>query len=571
MNNSLVYCVDNSFSIKVLDCTKIITEKMNIINDHLERPKKLYSTEIEQNKLISNFIPSQKKIVGNNKIFLDTYLYSIIEYEDNNSSLVILGENKIYLVNLVDWLFFLENLLNKKDFINLFSVGIEIYKGNMACFSNLPEEKIKKEKIIEKLKPIVCEYIIINMQDNKSNKYLLYEKENQEKIGFHIKTVIETLIEIDSFDFLMKSILPVLESEFYDDLFFKILQSFILCDKIKNKLVSSDIILNLIDLYNKKDKLDILSQILLHININSLDTSEIRQKLEELNLISPLIYLYMNGKNENYIAPLEKMFEIFYSKEKSNKDLIDDENNIYDYSSALTQRLVTEKEVRESKEFNGHKILWYIKLCLRGRKFPDDSIKIDKNLFENLVPKITYWLLNPKVIEEFLKFDPTNYFIIFKNIFSTNDLKKLIIDSAKDDKYSFSIKGLLSSSGIKIDNIEPDSLIKYMVSFCKKLNQKKIYFYLYDFIIYILSTNIVIEKELKKETICFILKNFKEKDNNSNDNTGIKLMEKNLINSIEREKSFNESDYKIILESIIDNEFNEIKLCLLNKLNKFNK
>ena len=56
---------------------------------------------------------------------------------------------------------------------------------------------------------------------------------------------------------------------------------------------------------------------------------------------------------------------------------------------------------------------------------------------------------------------------------------------------------MLSSSDIKIENIEPGSLIKYMIDWCKKMNDTKIYFYLYDFIYYILSTDIEIEKEFK--------------------------------------------------------------------------
>ena len=194
---------------------------------------------------------------------------------------------------------------------------------------------------------------------------------------------------------------------------------------------------------------------------------------------------------------------------------------------------------------------------------------MEQNLFENLVPKITYWLLNPKIIEAFLLFDPKNYFIIYKNIFHDNELKKLIINANKDNnKYSFEIKDKLSFSDIKIDNVQPSGLIKYMVDWCKKLNKENIYFYLYDFIVYLLNTEIEIENEVKKEEICFILKNYKllEKDRN---NQEIKIMIKNLINFIEQEKSFNENDCKAILESINDEEFNEVKICLLGKLNKF--
>ena len=568
MNNSVVYCLDKSFAIKVLDSSKINPGKIKIVKGQPEIPKKNYLAEIEQSRLVSASISSQNKIYGYDNKFLDTYLYSIVETEDNINSVVVLGERNIYLVNLVDWQFFLEYLQNKKDFINLFSVGIEIFKGKMMCFSNIPEEKLKKKKVGDKLRQLVNQYVTLNIQDKKTNEFLLEESSNQEKIGNCIKTAIEFCIEIESFDYLIKSIQPPLESKDYGELFLTKLQPFILCDKIKNITLSSDIILNLIDLYNKKDKLDILSQMLLHININSIDTSEIRQKLEEMNLITPLIYLYMNGQNENYFTPLEKMFDYFYSKAISNKSLMNKENNTIDYSYALTQELVTEKDLRECKEYNGHKILWYIRWCLTGKKFPDSDKKMDKILFENLVPKITYWLLIPKVIDEFLRFDPKNYFMIYKNIFSIEDLRKKIINAAKDFKYSVEIKGMLSSSDVKIDNIEPGSLIKYMVDWSKKKNDIKIYFYLYDFIIYILSTNIEIEKEFKKEAICFTLKNYKSivKDKN---NQEIILMINNLINIIEKEKNFEENDYKIILESVIDKDFNELKLFLFDKLDNF--
>ena len=57
--------------------------------------------------------------------------------------------------------------------------------------------------------------------------------------------------------------------------------------------------------------MDLLSQLLLHINIKSLDTNKIKKKLEELDLITPLIYLYMNGKEENYLIPIYKLFELY--------------------------------------------------------------------------------------------------------------------------------------------------------------------------------------------------------------------------------------------------------------------
>ena len=568
MNNSVIYCLDKSFAIKVLDSSKINHGKITLNNGQPVIPKNNHLAEIEKSRLVSASISSQKKIFDNQNNKLDTYLYSIVESEDSISSVVVLGENQIYLVNLIDWLFFLEYLQKKEDFINMFSVGIEIFKGKMMCFTNIPEEKIKKKKVGDKLAQLVSQYIVFNTKDKKTNEFLSDESEEQERIGNCIKTTMEFCIEIEAFDYLIKSILPTLDSKDYGDLFLLKLQPFILCDKLKNFNLSSDLIIRLIDLYNKNDKLDILSQMLLHINIRSLDNPEIRKKLEEMNLITPLIYLYMNGQNEDYFLPLEKLFDYFYSKAISNKLLFDEENKVIDYSKALTQNLVTEKDVRECKEYNGHKILWYIRWCLTGKKFPDNSIRMEPNQFEKLVPRLTYWLLIPKVIDEFMKFDPKNYFMIHKNIFSIVDLRKKIINAAKDKKYSIEIKSMLSVSDIKIDNIEPGSLIRYMMEWCKKKNELKINFYLYDFIIGYLKTEEDLDKELKKLSICFTVTNYKlivkEKNNQE-----MNLMNRSLIKILSNEQSFDENDFKEILAAIKDKDFDDLKLYLYDRLDNF--
>ena len=107
-----------------------------------------------------------------------------------------------------------------------------------------------------------------------------------------------------------------------------------------------------------------------------------------------------------------------------------------------------------------------------------------------------------------------------------------------------------------------------MVDWCKKKNDIKINFYLYDFIIGFLKTEIDIDKEFKKEAICFTVKNYKliVKDKN---NQEINLMNNSLVKILIKEKNFTEKDYEIILNSIIDNNFNDLKLYLFDKLDKF--
>ena len=557
LNSSVIFCLDKAFAIKILDTSKITTGKIKFSGIKPEIPKNNDFAEIEKSRHICEYISNQKKF-GDYEI----YLYSII---DNNSSLQILGDNQIFCYNLVDWDILLKEFEKKRDYLNLFSVGINLYYGKMLSFSNIPERKLLKRQVGNFLKDIIIKYIDLTIEKKKSD---IKEQIELQKINECINITIEFFIEIDSVEFLLRSIEPLFEEKEYGPLFFSKLESIILCDRVMKSILPSDIILNLIDLYNKNDKLEIISQLLLHMNLITLDNPEIIEKLEELNLFIPLIYLYHNRKNEDYFIPLQKMFDFYNTKKNWNEVLINNQDNYINYSNALTKKLISLKEVYNSKEYNCHRILWYIKWCLTGRKFPDNTIKMKDELFNILVPKIAYWLINENVISELLNFDPKNYFNVYKNIFLIKSLYNKIVDSANNESMKKEFMSVLSQKGAKIDDIQPLSLINYLINWCNQKNNNKIYFYLYDMIIAISkNSEVIIEKELRIESACFILKNYRQT---------IKIISnqdvESLINALIdflKDEMFNNDDYKQILSSMMDNIFDELKLFILKKIKDY--
>ena len=74
---------------------------------------------------------------------------------------------------------------------------------------------------------------------------------------------------------------------------------FVLRDKIEKTILPSNTILNLFELYDKNYMNDYLSHMLLHMNIKSLDNIQIKDKMEELNLITPLLYCIINKLSLN--------------------------------------------------------------------------------------------------------------------------------------------------------------------------------------------------------------------------------------------------------------------------------
>jgi hypothetical protein len=567
MNKSVIYCIDDTFCIKYLNSSKINTDKIELNKDTEEPiiPEKNYFIEISNNHFITKSFLFQKKIKDSKNEEKKTYLYSIIE---NGSSLFIFGESQIFKIYLMDWEVFLNNLKKKEDFINLFSVGIELYKGKFHALSNIPNNDILKKTVGDFLRQIISQYVVINAGEKKSGVIFFKEAEDITKIEECIKIAIESCIEIEAVEFLLNEIEPIFEQKEYSELFLEKFTPFVFSDKILHFVLSSSTVLNLIDLYYKNGKLEYLSQMLLHINIKSIDTIEIKNKLEKLNLTIPLIYLYMNGENQDYFIPLQKMFEIFNSKTKTANILImSEENNSINYSNALNKKLITLKDILDCKEYAGHRILWYIRWILTGKKFPDEQHLIEKNIFENLVPRITYWLMNEKVIEEFLKFDPKYYFIIHKNIFSSKQYYDLLVNSANDPKKKITTLASLLTTVTKINDIQPSSLIDYIAAWCKKIDDKKVYFFLYDFIISISNTN-NIKKELKIESAKFILNYYNDIVKTVN-KFEIELLNRTIIDFLNYREIFSNSDYYNILKSIKYNGFDEVKLFLYKQLGAY--
>ena len=111
MNNSVIYCLDKSFSIKLLDSSKLNPGKINISNEgEFVVPKNNSLAEIEKSRFVSTNISSQTKIADSEEHPKNTYLYSIVENNDSILSLIVLGEKELHNIKLKNWKNFLNNL-----------------------------------------------------------------------------------------------------------------------------------------------------------------------------------------------------------------------------------------------------------------------------------------------------------------------------------------------------------------------------------------------------------------------------------------------------------------------------
>ena len=558
LSNSVLYFIDEKFSIKIINTRKISYGSVQIapLLKRIIVPKNNVDSELQNESLLDKNILTQKKITdpSNPKIEKDIYQYSIVV---NHSSLFILCKSALYYGSLVDWKEFLNKLSQKEEHLSLFSIGIDTYQGKMNALLNIPPEEENRKKLIgDYLRSEITKYAIFTTGSKKSTTF--ESAEDIELIKKCMNISIELCLEIESFDYLIKKIEPMFESIEYGDYFLTKLEPFILYDKIKGVQLSEDIVIEIIDLYIRKEMDDVLSQLLLHMNIKSIDTDNVKAKIKELNLISPLIYLYMNGSKEDYFAPISIMFKYF----KTAKELLD----FTSYHEAL--KIYPIQKILSSKQYLGHKILWYLRLCLTGRKFPNSEEKMKTDLYNKLIPDMAYWLMNENVMNSFLDFDPKDYFIILKNIFSLESYHNKLVETARDSDIKIAVTAQLLNEKFNISDIEPLTLIENLVNFCRD-KSTEIKIYLYDFVIISAKLN-NIQKKLRNEAVKFILSNYGDVIKEIS-NAELSLLVKNIIDFIKSDEMFNDFDYNNILGAIKFQYFDEVKLYILNKTKQYKK
>ena len=558
LGNSILYFIDEKFILKIINTRKTNFGNIQLIplTNEIKIPKFNTDAELLNETLLDRNVLNQQKISdpGDINIKKNIYNYTIIE---NNSSIYILCKKALYFGSLVDWKEFLNTLSQKEEYLSMFSIGIDIYQGKMNALLNIPLEEENRKKIIgDFLRGEISKYVIFSTGNKKSGSF--ETSENKKIIKDCMNISIDLCLEIDSFDFLIKSIEPMYEAIGYENYFLTKLEPFILYDRIKDVILKEEIINDIINLYNKKNMKEILGQLLLHINIKCLENEQIQKKITELNLNSVLIYLYMNGKYEDYFEPIKLMYEHFITSNELP--------NFINYNQALkTNKIV---DILKSKQYYGHKILWYIKLCLTGRKFPNNEEKMKIELFNKLIPNITYWLIQEKILNSFLSFDCKNYFSILQNIFSLELYHKMLEENAKDLKMKIQICATLLNEKYQINDIEPLTLLEYIANLCHdKGNNIKLYLYIF---ILISSKINNINKKLRLEAINFVVKEYGmlvEEHNNEE----ISSLTKNIIGLLNNEYMFNDYEYNSIYEKIKSDIFDEVSLFLLNKLNKYYK
>ena len=610
---SIIYYIDEKKNIKLLN-TNLIKKKedsnennVNNMNNNIDNLKESINdlnmsvnSDLKQSKEISSgeIININNKEVNNYKEIniKDPNLMYTLNNEQNTKifnnyitsnpkNIYILSRNNFNHIKLYSWEQCLINMKSSFDWITLFCIGIDIYKGhsNIKSLADIPNETYyRKTKVKYVLKKIIKEYFSVHLNDN------LNEKSNFDFVNI----AIETCINIEALDFLLDEIYHLIDTKGFGDLFLERIEPFILKDKIKNQILAPTTLNLLIEFYTNKNKVYNLSQLLLHLNLKCLNCELIKKISLQYDYFSTIIYIYTNSLND-YFYPLVIMYERFnqlFIKNSNNNS--NEENTFMKIINDEHNKIINKYETLEkTTEYLGYKIFWYINICIKGQKYPNFNELIDERTYFDIIIVFFIFYSNANNLRVF---DSFTYFFILENFFSDKNIlqiikqinKKIIIDVQR--RKNIQLFNNKDNIDINLESIIVNGIYKIqMNNFYDK----------YDLSYFIIKIcNIIqIKENILFDSIFFLLNYYKSISTNYNslkskdifgihskiinfDNEYLKMFSKNVIASIDILKNnyndkniFKQRYLKNLISVVNDSPYTLIKIYLFDLNNEYNK
>jgi len=549
--NSILFFFDKENKLKVISTSLVPPGEVtfNYINDPWTPIiDKRYVAELEEGNIIDNNLSFQTHVMDINKCSKATYNNYILNV---NKTIYLCTKENFYQGKLLNWEQCLNNLILKSEWVAALTLGLDIYHGTSIALAEIPQDEGIRRATLGKYLMKTIETYVVTSLGSDDNIILIADKTLNDKISKCINICIEFCIEMGMNYYLMSSLMEIFEKKGYGSMFIEKLQPFILCEKFANDKLPLLTIKKIIETYINSKRFLELSQVLVHIGIKSLDNDDIRKECDKHNLITPIIFIYTNSsKKEDYFYPITKMFDVF----KVAKELkpFTDFRVVY---KNLTN------EVENSKQFIGHKMLWFIHLSLKGKKFPNGLIPEEK--FERLVIQILLWLVEKDVFIELIGFASLSLFKIFFIYIKDERIKSILLKQVLD-----------SSKTKNLPDLKSSTILEFVVKNSKEYGCATTTHNMYELVAkcakipdinknqlieagkYLLKTNSTSTHDLKSISI---------------NHTRIDEINKILIDMIESREDFDILDFNNLLTQAEFSPYVLVKIHLLKKVKNYGR
>ena len=149
--------------------------------------------------------------------------------------------------------------------------------------------------------------------------------------------------------------------------------------------------------------MNVLQQMILNLDINSIDVEFFVNLCLERQLHTASIYICTSRRQSNFVQPLQNLFDEY------NRIRFDfSDNNPNNQGYGMVDRV-------DSFEL-GYKCLWFIDLVFKKKIFP--NLEINTKIWRIELIEIIIWMLDIKNMKALLDLDTYLVFTIFERFFN---------------------------------------------------------------------------------------------------------------------------------------------------------
>lgn len=376
-----------------------------------------YGNEIPEEQYLTKCFAIENEIIDKNK--------GQEQFERNRISLrkrdiFILQNNNLIYLKFSNWKIILRNYLKQNSFVAFLSFGLKYYNQKETDEKEeLIDKTVKKKKIIAYIDQSMTQHLISLINNKKI-------QEIDKSQLFYM--IIEFFITIKCDHLILNYIDKVFVLSEDKSLFLYIFEIFILsnqCTMLKS--FSPEDTLRLFNEFFNSRYFSI-PHVLLYFNLVEISSlSYYKEKCKEKKLITAIIIIEMNSLTPEYFSIIDYIFQLFQEAQEIPWDKFISYSHSYQNCSLSI--------FESSKQYIGHKLLWYFDICIKGFNYPNNEPISDEN-YQMLIPIIFYWIITSEIIIALIDFDSYSFFQVLTHLFMEDRSYKILNDLNNESNIS---------------------------------------------------------------------------------------------------------------------------------------
>ncbi|CAI2383783.1 unnamed protein product [Moneuplotes crassus] len=385
----------------------------------------------------------------------------------NENKIIVLGQDKILSAKLFHWEDYLKFIQKQCDWLVCLKIALDIYHGEIKGYYGVPYIKEERERLLQhKMMDLISEGIKSMIKNFKKNDNESPSNSNYSADIIAIKAAVEFCNRIGCLNFLFTGIIKLFTEENLEDRFIENLEPFILNGHFKDAYLPDIVLKKLCDFYFDNQKFHNFERIVSKINFSHyVYFDQLQTICKEKMLTTALIHLIISStlgrEKKACLQILNNVYNRF--KQADKKRTLDEVKEI------LLKDDESKFGIEASYEYIGIKLMYIIKLFIKGEKFP--SGKLSKIQRIEFLGQSIEFLLREEESTELMRLNARTFFSVVSELFLNPFIAETLLkcndeDNCGDDEYiPFSHPKIVDILHGHILTIQDQDFIKFEYSY----------------------------------------------------------------------------------------------------------